>query len=72
MIEVENFNLYIRMKSGREYLFEVSETELDWLYDKMFERKSGSFQNVGTNEVINIFEIEHLKYEEVKNEVWKM
>ena len=26
MIEDENFNLYIRMKSGREYLFEVSGT----------------------------------------------
>ena len=70
MIEVENFDLYIRMKSGREYLFEVSRTELDWLFDGLFEReKSGSFQNFGSNEVINIFEIEYLKYEEVKNEV---
>ncbi|HFI0406372.1 TPA: hypothetical protein ACGOYK_000283 [Streptococcus suis] len=33
MIEVENFNLRIMMKSGREYLFEVSRTELDWLFD---------------------------------------
>ena len=68
MIEVENFDLRIRMKSGREYLFEVSETELDWLFDKLFEReKSGSFQNFGSNEVINIFEIEYLKYEKVKD-----
>ena len=68
MIEVENFDLHITMKSGREYLFEVSGTELDWLFDKMFEReKSGSFQNFGSNEVINIFEIEYLKYEKVKD-----
>ena len=70
MIEVENFDLHIRMKSGRKYLFEVSRTELDWLFDGLFEReKSGSFQNFGSNEVINILEIEYLKYEEVKNEV---
>ena len=68
MIEVENFYLRIRMKSGRNYVFEVSGTELDWLFDKMFEReKSGSFQNFGSNEVINIFEIEYLKYEKVKD-----
>ena len=51
------------MKSGIKYMFKVSETELDWLFDKMFERESGSFQNFGT-EVINIFEIEYLVYEE--------
>ena len=68
MIEVENFDLHIRMKSGREYLFEVSGTELDWLFDKLFERESGSFQNFGTDEVINVFEIEYLKYEKVSDE----
>ena len=68
MIEIENFDLRIRMKSGREYLFEVSETELDWLFDTLFEReKSGSFQNFGSNEVINVFEIEYLKYEKVED-----
>ena len=67
MIEVENFDLRIRMKSGREYLFEVSGTGLDWLFDTLFEReKSGSFQNFGSNEAINIFEIEYLKYEKVE------
>ena len=69
MIEDKNFDIYVTMKSGREYLFEVSGTELDWLFDKMLERDSGSFQNFGTDEVINVSEIEYLKYEEVKNEV---
>ena len=68
MIKDENFDLYITMKSGREYLFEVSGTELDLLFDKMFERESGSFQNFGTNEVINVFEIEYLKHEKVSDE----
>ena len=70
MIKDENFDLHITMKSGREYLFEVSGTELDLLFDKMFERESGSFQNFGTivDEVINIFEIEYLKYEKVSDE----
>ena len=68
MIKDEKFDLYITMKSGREYLFEVSGTELDWLFDKMFERESGSFQNFGTNEVINVFEIEYLKHEKVSDE----
>ena len=66
MIEDKKFNLYITMKSGIKYLFEVSGTELDWLFDKMFERESGSFQNFGTDEVINVFEIEYLTYEEVE------
>ena len=67
MIEDENFILYITMKSGAKYRFEVSGTELDWLFDTMFEReKSGSFQNFGTDEVINVFEIEYLKYEKAE------
>ena len=65
MIEAKNFNICMTMKSGIKYIFKVSETELDWLLDKMFERESGSFQNFGT-EVINIFEIEYLTYEEVE------
>ena len=67
MIEDKKFDLHITMKSGRKYLFEVSGTELDWLFDGLFEReKSGSFQNFETDEVINIFEIEYLRYEEVE------
>ena len=54
------------MKSGIKYMFKVSGTELDSLFDKIFERESGSFQNFGTNEVINVFEIEYLTYEEVE------
>ena len=70
MIEDKNFILYITMKSGIKYRFNVSRTELDRLFDKMVERKSGSFQNFKTNEVINIFEIEYLMYEEVEvNEI---
>ena len=68
MIKDENFDLHITMKSGREYLFEVSGTELDLLFDKLFERESGSFQNFGTDEVINVFEIEYLKHEKVSDE----
>ena len=66
MIEDKNFDLNITMKSGRKYRFEVSGTELDWLFDTLFERESGSFQNFGTDEVINVSEIEYLKYEEVE------
>ena len=66
MVEDEKFDLNIIMKSGRQYLFEISGTELDWLFDKMFERESGSFLNFGTDEVINVFEIEHLKFEKVE------
>lgn len=68
MIEDEVFILYIAMKSGRKHIFEVSSTELDWLFDKLFGREYGRFQNFGTNELINIFEIEYLKYEELKDD----
>ena len=43
------------MKSGRKHVFEVSSTELDWLFDMLFGRKSGHFQNFGSGEVINVF-----------------
>ena len=66
MIEDKNFNIYMTMKSGLKYRFRVSKTELDWLFDKLFERESGSFQNFGSNEVINVSEIEYLCYEEVE------
>ena len=70
MIEDKKFDLHITMKSRRKYLFEVSGTELDWLLDGLFEReKSGSFQNFGTDEVINVSEIEYLRYEEVNDEL---
>ena len=68
MIEDKVFNLYITMKSGRKHVFEVSSTELDWLFDRFFGRESGRFQNFGSNEVINIFEIEYLKYKKVNDE----
>lgn len=66
MIEDKKFNLFITMKSGRKFQFEVSGMELDWLLDTLSKCKSGSFQNFGTDEVINIFEIEYLRYEEVE------
>ena len=70
MIEDKKFDLHRTMKSRRKYLFEVSGTELDWLLDGLFEReKSGSFQNFGTDEVINVSEIEYLRYEEVNDEL---
>ena len=68
MIEDEIFNLHITMKSGRKHVFEVSSTELDWLFNKLFGRESGHFQNFGSSEVINVFEIEYLKYEELKDD----
>lgn len=65
-LEAPTFDLNITMKSGRKYSFEVSGTELDWLFDTLSKCESGSFQIFGTDEVINIFEIEYLKYEEVE------
>ena len=62
MIEDEVFNLYITMKSGRQHAIEVSSTELNCLFDKLFGRESGQFQNFGSSEVINVFEIAYLRY----------
>lgn len=68
MIEDAVFNLYITMKSGRKHVFEASSTELDWLFDKLFGRESGQFQNFGSSEVINVSDIEYLRYEELKDD----
>ena len=67
MIEIENFDLHITMKSGRQYLFEVNGATLARLLDTLIERESGSFQIFGDG-VINISEIEYLKYEKVNYE----
>ena len=56
------------MKSGRKHVFEASSTELDWLFDKLFGRESGQFQNFGSSEVINVSDIEYLRYEELKDD----
>ena len=68
MIEDEFFNVYITMKSGRKHVFEVSSTELDCLIDKFFGRESGQFQNFGSSEVINVSDIEYLRYEKLKDD----
>ena len=49
MIEDEKFDLHIRLKTGEKFLFEISQTDLEWL-----------------NKIIDISEIEYLKYEKVK------
>ena len=68
MKENKLYELIITMKSGRKYDFNVSETELDWLFDLMFERETGNFQNFASDEIINVSEIEYVKYQEVSDD----
>ena len=67
MEETTNYILRVTMKTGREYEFEVTDTELDWLYDRLFEREKGDFQNF-SGCVINVKDIEFLEYREVVKE----
>ncbi len=63
MEESQEVVLCVTMKSGRIYKIKTSTTQIDWLYNKIFGRESGNFQNFG-NQVINITEIEYFYFEE--------
>ena len=65
MEETVLLQLTITMRSGRVVHLLVSDMEFDWLYDKMFDRKAGRFQNLG-NMVICIDDIEYLEWDEVE------
>ncbi len=64
MEETTDNILRVTMKSGRQYKITVTSTELDWLYDRLFGREDGDFQNFDGS-VINVREIEYLEYQEV-------
>lgn len=64
MGETTDYILRITMKTGRQYKFTVTNTELDWLSDKLFGRAEGDFQNFDCY-VINVKDIEFLEYQEV-------
>ena len=64
MEETTDFKVEITMRSGRVVEVVATELELGWLYDKMFGRESGNFQNLG-DKVVCIGDIESLKIEEV-------
>ena len=53
MIEDKKFDLHIRMKSGRKYLFELSKTELDWLNEfiNIFEIEYLKYEKVVVDEI---------------------
>ena len=65
MEETVLLQLTITMRSGRVVHLLVSDMEFDWLYDKMFDRKAGRFQNLG-NMVVCIDDIEYLEWDEVE------
>lgn len=64
MEETTDNILRVTMKSGRQYKITVNSTELDWLYDRLFGREDGDFQNFDGS-VINVREIEYLEYHEI-------
>lgn len=65
MIESEKYSLNIIFKSGRKLEFEVTGTDLDYLFEVCFGRRNGNFLNFG-NEVININGIEYFTYKEIE------
>lgn len=65
MGEITNYVLRVTMKTGRQYKLIVTNTELDWLDDKLFGREEGNFQNFDGC-VVNVKDIEFLEYQEVE------
>ena len=66
MEETVLLKLMITMRSGRVVQLLVSSAEFDWLYDEMFGRKVGRYQNLG-NMVVCIDDIEYLEWAEVED-----
>lgn len=67
MIEPDFFNLYIVMISGREHHLVVTDNQLDSLYDTMFGRSDGDFQNFD-DIIINTTQIEFIEHEKIEKE----
>lgn len=65
MEETTDNILRITMKTGRQYKVTVTGTELDWLFDRLFGRVEGDFQNFDGC-IVNIKEIEFLEYQEIE------
>lgn len=62
------YNVEMAMSSGRVYnISGVTGTEIDWMYDRMFGRDTGKFQNFG-NFVFNLDELETFKFTEIEKE----
>ena len=61
MGELTYYNARFTMKSKRVFGVRISNLELDWIFDKMFGRTEGTFQNI-SNMVINITEIETMEF----------
>lgn len=66
MIEADWFTLYLTMNSGKQHMFEVTNIEIDHLLDKMFNRTVGNFADLGWGKIVNITEIEFMRYEELE------
>ena len=56
--------LEIVFRSGRTLNLVATQTELDWLFDKMFGRTDGDFSNF-SGAVVSVNDIEFIKYKDV-------
>lgn len=65
MEESRTLILKITFRSGRTLGIEVTQNELDWLFDRMFGRTEGNFSNF-SGAVVNVNDIESLRYEEAQ------
>lgn len=56
------YKIKFAMRSGRIFETKITNTELDWLYDKLFGRSEGKFQNFSST-VVSIDDIEWIEFE---------
>lgn len=70
MVEDTIHHVCIIFIKGKSSLYQVTGTELDWLYENMREKKGyWNFSNDGSEHLINLNNVTEIVSEEVENEL---
>lgn len=65
MIEPTMFKVLIIFKNGKELKIEMTDLDIDTMFDKLWERDSIKWMNVREH-IINFDDVHYIKYEELE------
>ena len=65
MIEPTMFKVLIIFKNGKELKIEMTDLDIDTMFDKLWERDSIKWMNVWEH-IINFDDVHYIKYEELE------
>lgn len=65
MNEPTMFKVLIAFKNGNELKIEMTDLDIETMFDKLWERDSKKWMNVWEN-IINFDDVQYIKYEELE------